>query len=280
VPACLAAGLAGQVLYLNLIFETRHSLLFVIPTPGSLTRLWDLAVTGMHEANVYTAPAPVLPGLLLPAAGGVGITAVLADLIAVRLRSTALAGLPLLVLLGAPVMLNVGHDQVVMGLVFCLGAAGYLATLAAGGRASADAAALAMAVPVGLASIALALCAPLLLPAVHLSQLFSPGASAGTLTETVAQLHESRPTVVFSYTTTASPSLQQNDPQYFRQYVFDTLGDAGWQVASYPAGMAQAGSIPSPPLPYPAIQVTAPGRWLAGQDRMVYSTTSSPAGQT
>ena len=140
MPACLAAGLAGQVLYLNLIFETRHSLLFVIPTPGSLTRLWDLAVTGMHEANVYTAPAPVLPGLLLPAAGGVGITAVLADLIAVRLRSTALAGLPLLVLLGAPVMLNAGHDQVVMGLVFCLGAAGYLATLAAGGRASADAA--------------------------------------------------------------------------------------------------------------------------------------------
>ena len=91
VPACLAAGLAGQVLYLNLIFETRHSLLFVIPAPGSLTRLWDLAVTGMHEANMYTAPAPDLPGLLLPAVGGVGITAVLADLIAVRHRYRRIA---------------------------------------------------------------------------------------------------------------------------------------------------------------------------------------------
>ena len=69
VPACLAAGLAGLVLYFNLIFETRHSLLFVIPTPGSLTRMWDLAGTGMHEANVYTAPAQDLPGLLLLAAG-------------------------------------------------------------------------------------------------------------------------------------------------------------------------------------------------------------------
>src|SRR4030081_2272835 len=42
VPACLAASVAGLVLYLNLIFEVRHSLLLVIPTPGSLARLWDL----------------------------------------------------------------------------------------------------------------------------------------------------------------------------------------------------------------------------------------------
>jgi TgpA N-terminal domain len=111
------------------------------------------------RANVYTAPAPDLPGLSLLAVGGVGITAVLADLIAVRLRSTALAGLPLLALLGVPVMLNAGHDQVVTELVFCLGAASYLATLAVGGRAGTDAAALAMAVPVGLTSIVLALCA-------------------------------------------------------------------------------------------------------------------------
>ena len=33
VPVCLAASLAGLLLYLNLIFEARHSLLRVIPTP-------------------------------------------------------------------------------------------------------------------------------------------------------------------------------------------------------------------------------------------------------
>jgi transglutaminase-like putative cysteine protease len=310
VPACLAAGLAGLMLYLNLIFETRHSLLFAIPTPGSLTRLLDLAGTGMDQANVHAAPAPDLPGLLLLAAGGVGITAVLTDLTAVRLRLPALAGLPLLVLLSVPVMSDGGHHQFVTVPVFCLAAAGYLATLAVGGRASADAAALAMAVPVGLTSIVLALCAPVLLPAVPLSQPLSPSASAGTVTLTMAQLHEGRPTVVFSYTTTASPRLQRSDPQYFQQYVFDTLGEAGWQVTSYPAGTAQSGSIPMPPgltdlsaaqavtttvtttrdfpatdpvflpLPYPAVQATAPGRWQADQDLMVYSTTSSLAGQT
>src|SRR6266699_114715 len=134
VPACLVASVAGLVLYLNLIVEVRHSLLLVIPTPGSLTRLWDLAGTGIHDANRYAPPAPNLPGLLLLAAGGVGITAVLADLIAVRLRSTALAGLPLLILFTVPVMMNAPHNQLTTGLVFCLSGAGYLAMLSAYGR--------------------------------------------------------------------------------------------------------------------------------------------------
>jgi TgpA N-terminal domain len=239
VPACLAAGLAGLGLYLNLIFEARHSLLLVIPTPGSLTRLWDLAGTGMHEANLYTGPARDLPGLLLLAAGGIGITAVLADLIAVRLRFTALTGLPLLVLPSVPVMVNAGHDLFVTGLVFCLGAAGYLATLAAAGRAGADGAALAMAVPVGLTGIALALCSPLLLPAVSLGQLLSPSASTGPLTQTMAQLHKSRPTVVSSYTTSAPPRLQRSDPRYFQQYAVDTLDDAGSPTARTAADPAR-----------------------------------------
>ena len=34
------------------------------------------------------------------------------------------------------------------------------------------------------------------------------------------------------------------------------------------------------PLPYPAIQVSAPGKWLADPDLMVYSTSDSIAGQS
>src|ERR1700736_1596322 len=134
VAVCLAASVAGLLLYLNLVFEARHSLLFVLPTQASLTRLWDLAGTGIDDANRYAPQVPNLPGLLLLAAGGVGITAVLADLIAVRLRSTALAGLPLLVLFTVPVMMNASHNQFTTGLVFCLGGAGYLAMLSADGR--------------------------------------------------------------------------------------------------------------------------------------------------
>jgi transglutaminase-like putative cysteine protease len=368
VPACLAASVAGLLLYLNLVFEARHSLLFVIPTPGSLTRLWDLAGTGMNEANRYAPPAPNLPGLLLLAAGGIGITAVATDLIAVRLRSTALAGLPLLVLFTVPVMMNASHDQFTTGLAFCLGGAGYLAMLSADGRerirvwgrlislwrsaprysavldrdgrsgeprrvrgrreSGPDTRALAAAGRrVGLASIVLALCAPLLLPGLHPSKLFSSGPGIGgnggggdgqflslpgALAQTVAQLHEGRPSTVLTYTTSASTAQQDSDAEYFRQYVFDSLGDTGWQVNDYTANAVGTGSIPDPegltnttsaqtvtttvtasrnfpspdaqptflPLPYPAIQVDAPGKWLADPDLMVYSTSDSIAGRS
>ena len=278
--ACLAGGVAGLLLYLNLVFEARHSLLFVIPTPGSLSRLWDLAGTGIDEANRYAPPVPNLTGLLLLAAGGVGITALLADLIAVRLRSTALAGLPLLVLFSVPVMMNASHDQFVTGLVFCLGGAGYLAMLSADGRErirvwghlvslwrsaprpglGPDTRALAAAGRrVGLASIVLALCAPLLLPGLHPSKLFSSGPGIGgngeggiglslslpsALAETITQLREGRPSTVFTYTTSASQAQQGNDAEYFTQYVFDTLAEGGWQVDGQ-AGRCLVGRAPN-----------------------------------
>src|ERR1700746_571487 len=134
VSVCLAAALVGLLLYLNLVFEARHSLLLVVPTPDSLSRLWHLAGTGLHDANRYAPPAPNRPGLLLLAVGGVGITAILTDLIAVRLRSTALAGLPLLVLFTVPVTMNAQHQSIGTLVVFCLGTVGYLARLSADGR--------------------------------------------------------------------------------------------------------------------------------------------------
>jgi transglutaminase-like putative cysteine protease len=372
VSVCLAAGLVGLLLYLNLIFEVRHSLLLVIPTPGSLSRLWHLAGTGLHDANRYAPPAPDRPGLLLLVAGGVGITAVLTDLIAVRLRSTALAGLPLLVLFTVPVTMNAPHSQLTTVLVFCLSGAGYLAMLSADGREKIrvwgrlvslwrsaprygrapggtfddagsdgrgldgrrerrpgpDTRALAAAGRrVGLASIVLALCAPLFVPGLHASKLFSSGPGIGgtggggggqsltlpsALNQAVSQLHESQPRALFTYTTNATQSQQANVAGYFRQYVFDSLGDKGWKVDNWAARSVPVSSIPgltglsgltapqtvrtivragkdfrSPgtqptflPLPYPAIQVTAPGKWLVDPDRMVYSTSDSIADQT
>jgi transglutaminase-like putative cysteine protease len=385
VAVCLTAGVASLLLYLNLVFEARHSLLLVIPTLASVTSLWHLAGTGFNDANRYAPPVPNLPGLLLLTVAGVGITAVLTDLIAVRLRSTALAGLPLLVLFTVPVMLNAPHSQLVTGLVFCLGGAGYLAMLSADGRerirvwgrlvslwrsgswsdaaaypggaaypgAAADPAgagaagtgevasrihgpgpgpdtrALAAAGRrVGLASIVLALCVPLLVPGLHPNKLFSSGPGIGgtgtgtgalalpsTLSQAVNQLRDTHPSVEFSYTTTASASMQSNDAQYFRQYVFDTLADGtGWEVTGYTGGAVPAESTPmlepqgltdvsSPPrvetvvtasknfttvgsqptflpLVYPVSQFRAPGKWLADTDLMVYSTNSSIAGQS
>jgi len=363
VSVCLAASLAGLLLYLNLVFEARHSLLLVIPTPNSLSRLWHLAGAGTHDANRYAPPAPNLPGLLLLAASGVGITAVLTDLIAVRLRSAALAGLPLLVLFTVPVTMNASHDQLTSAVVFCLSGLGYLAMLSADGRerirvwgrlvslwrtaprygrarddgngppdggrrSGPDTRALAAAGRrVGVASIVLALCAPLFVPGLHASKLFSSGPGIGgqggsgdsqslslpsALSQAIEQLHESQPRTVFTYTTNATQAQQASDAEYFRQYAFDTLGDSGWLVDNYAARSVPVSSIPGPPgltdatgvqtvrtsvtvgkdlrasssqptflpLPYPAIQVSAPGKWLADPDLMVYSTSDSIAEQS
>ncbi len=350
VPVCLAAGVAGLLLYLNLVFEARHSLLLVIPTPASVSSLWDLVGTGFNDASRYAPPVPNLPGLLLLTVAGVGITAVLTDLIAVRLRSAALAGLPLLVLFTVPVTVNAPHSQLATGLVFCLSGAGYLAMLSADGRErirvwgrlvslwrgsggtasrthGPDTRALAAAGRrVGLASIVLALCAPLLVPGLHPSKLFSSGPGIGgtgtgagalslpsTLGQAVNQLRDTHPSVEFTYTTTASASMQSNDAQYFRQYVFDSLADGiGWEVTGYADGAGPVSSIPQPqglsdlsspplvktsitasknfsavgsqptflPLVYPATQVDVPGAWLSDLDLMVYSTRNSIADQS
>src|SRR6185437_10218380 len=161
-----------------------------------------------------------LPVSVCLAAGLVGLLLYLNLVFAVRLRSTALAGLPLLVLFTVPVTMNAPHSQLTTVLVFCLSGAGYLAMLSADGRErirvwgrlvslwrsaprygrtpggtfdgagsdgrgldgrgerrpGPDTRALAAAGRrVGLASIVLALCAPLIVPGLHASKLFSSG---------------------------------------------------------------------------------------------------------
>jgi transglutaminase-like putative cysteine protease len=177
---------------------------------------------------------------------------------------------------------------------------------------------------VGLASIALALCAPLIVPGLHASKLFSSGPGIGgrggsgsgqslslsnALNQAVTQLHESQPRTMFTYTTNATQAQQVNDAQYFRQYVFDTLGNSGWKADNYAARSVPVSSIQPPeglsdtttiqtirttvtvgkdfrspssqptflPLPYPAIQVSAPGKWLADPALMVYSPSDTIA---
>jgi transglutaminase-like putative cysteine protease len=362
VPICLAVSVLGQLYYLDVLFETHHCLLRFIPTPASVRVLWDLAGTGITDAHKFAPPTQQTPGLVLLAAGGIGITAVLTDLIAVRLRSAALAGLPLLVLFIVPVTMNAPSGEGTV-IVFSLGTVGYLAMLSADGRerirvwgrlvslwrsgpphetagrrgpgrpgpsadggpgAGPDTRALAAAGRrVGLASVVLALSIPLIVPGLHPSRPFATGPGIGgnapgpggaalpdALAQTLAQLRETHPTPVLTYTTSASPALQRDDAQYLQQRVLDTLGDpgTGWEVTNSYAGAAQATAIPSPPgltvfsaaplvtttvttvakgvlasssaptflpVPYPAARVNISGIWLIDPDFMVYSATDS-----
>jgi transglutaminase-like putative cysteine protease len=294
VPLCLAASLVSLLLYLNLVFEAGRSVLGLIPTPDSLSGLLSLVGTGMTDANKYAPPVPNLHSLLVLATGGIGITAALTDLIAVRLRSTALAGLPLLVLFSVPVMMNAPRSGLGTVVIFLMAGAGYLAMLSADGRerirvwgrlvslwrsgtarradgprwsptaeTGPDTRALAAAGRrVGLASMVLALCAPLLIPGLHASKLLSSGPGIGgtggsggpglgglpgVLSQTIDALRDKHPSVVLTYTTNAPQSLQARDSQYLRQYVFDTLTDSGWVASNYAADATQVTSIPAAP---------------------------------
>ncbi len=320
VIVCLAISLLGLLLYLNLVFEARHSWIGFIPTPGSVSRLLRLAGTGFTDSRKYAPAVQELPALVLLSTAGIGLVAIMTDLIAVRLRSTALAGLPLLVLFTVPVAINAPHSQLSTGIIFCLGTAGYLAMLSADGRerirvwgrlvslwrtgwqrestaynvsayngsrsggaagadgsgapagrgrgrgtrdesrAGPDTRALAAAGRrVGLWSVLLALCVPLLLPGLHPSKLFTSGpgiggtggaggASAGlpdALLQIATQLQDKTPTQVLTYTTTATSNVQTFDPQYLREASYDTLTDKGW-MPDYQTGTAQLGTLPAP----------------------------------
>ena len=131
---CLLAALGGLLLYLNLVYEAKLSFLHLFPTGASLAGLWRLGVQGLNDTQRYASPVPPLHGIVLLATAGIGLVAVLTDLIAVRLRRCALAGLPLLVLFSVPVASGAGKNTAGDAVVFCLGMAGYLALLSADGR--------------------------------------------------------------------------------------------------------------------------------------------------
>jgi transglutaminase-like putative cysteine protease len=271
VPVTLLAGVLALLLYLNLVFANARSLYHLLPTPGSLAALVHTAGQGFSQASRYAPPVPELRGMVLLAAAGIGIAALLTDLIAVRLGSAALAGLPLLLLFTEPFTLSVSRGFAGTTVAFIVGVAGYLALLSSEGRdriraweqANAseryapDTRPLAAAGRrVGTVSVLLALCVPLFIPGLHVTRLFGgqpgiggkPGngspAGPGFPNPNVQlsqELKEGKPSTVLSYTST--------NPDYLRLYALDKLTDnAGWQLFAQPESLAPVSPrLPAPP---------------------------------
>lgn len=130
-PVGLLFGLAALFLYLDLVFAGGEAWLGVVPSPESVRRLGELADEGWRAANRYAAPVPLVPGIAMLAAAGIGLVAVLVDLLAVRLRRAAPAGLPLLAMYSVPAAIR---DDGVGWLAFGIGAFGFLALLMADAR--------------------------------------------------------------------------------------------------------------------------------------------------
>jgi transglutaminase-like putative cysteine protease len=267
--ATLITYLASQLIYINLVFAPGASNAGVIPTTASLRHLGTLVSQGLGE-RIYAPPVPGRPGAVMLAAAGIGLMAVAADLLAVRLRSPAIAGLPLLALFSVPITTSAKQGAVGAAVAFCLAITGYLAVLAADGRdrlriwgrlvtlwqtgraddehvRGPDTRALAASGRrIGLAAICVAIFIPLLVPGLKIHKLFNghgtaTGGSGGhgvslpsPLVQLRGQLLPGRHVPVLTYSTNSPDPADQ----YIQVYVLNFDPKAGqWTLAASSGGV-------------------------------------------
>ena len=199
-------------------------------TIASVRHLGVLLQQAMTESH-FAPPVQPVPGIVLVTAGGIGIIAAVTDLIAVRLRSPAIAGLPLLILFSVPITTSARESGVPEGLAFFLGVAGFLILLATdsrerlrfwgrlvtvwrdsgpgeAGEGPNTTALSASGRRVGVAAICAAIVVPLVVPTLHVSSLFRRDGGSGNGPGTVLsnpllkmddELRLTRPRPVLSY---------------------------------------------------------------------------------
>ena len=287
IPAilCFLAALGAELLYLNAVFAGRQSWAGLVPTGASMHRLQVLLHQAMDETHKYAPPVPARPGITLLTVAGIGLVAILTDVLAVRLHRPAIAGLPLLVLFCVPLTTDARPGAVGGTLVFCAGMVGYLGLLSADGRhrlrlwgrlihpwqddadsQGPDVKPLAAAGRrIGSAAVVLALALPLLIPGLKAHRLFpgdgngkGGGGSHGKISFPKpldllnTDLREPRPVSVLTYHTT------DGTPPYLQVYVLGNLTTNAWTLGQAPAttGLTSKGLMP--PVPGMASNATGP----------------------
>ncbi|WP_035857070.1 transglutaminaseTgpA domain-containing protein [Cryptosporangium arvum] len=120
-------GALAVLLYTTIVFG-HDRFLGVIPTPATIVGLRADVSNAFADIAELAAPVPARPGILLLTVGGVGLVAILVDVLASVLGRAALAGLPLLGLYTVPVAVD--RDGIGW-LPFALGAGGFCWLLAA-----------------------------------------------------------------------------------------------------------------------------------------------------
>jgi hypothetical protein len=117
------AMLGGLLLLLTISFPSGGEFARFIPTKATFLHFNDLLVAAGEHIRSEATPVPDRPGLLLLMTIGIGIVALLVDILAVGLRRPALAGLPMLALYSVPVAVIPEGLSV---LPFIFAAAGYI----------------------------------------------------------------------------------------------------------------------------------------------------------
>ncbi|RAY16537.1 transglutaminase [Actinomadura craniellae] len=276
----LLAGLAALHLYLTARFAAGEAFLGVVPTPSSLYALAELVETGWAEANKYAAPVPLVPGLSLLVTAGVGAVALMVDLLAVRLRRAAPAGLPLLAMYSVPAAVR---EESLGWPAFALGAGGFLALLLADSREQVggwgrpvpsrfrmgattgerlDSSALAVTGRrLGGVAIVVAVLVPMIVPGIQRDGMFGLGGDDGgggaqtvttpdPLVSLKRELVEQDDAVVLTYRTDDPEVAAGGRPEYLRLYALDRFDGDRWTYSELRSSATdRVRDRPLPPAP-------------------------------
>jgi len=117
------AGVIAVVVVVTLISVRDHAILGLIPGPAAWQQYGQLLSDAGDDIQNLGIPVRSDPGLLMLTTAGVGLVAVLVDLLAVGLRRPAAAGLPMLAVYAVPVAIDL---KSVSFIPFAIGAAGFL----------------------------------------------------------------------------------------------------------------------------------------------------------
>ena len=214
------AAFVAAVVVITVGFAPGTGIVWVIPTVDTFEALRKLEAAGIGSIAAQETPAQADPGILYLLCLGVAAIAVALDVIAFTLRTRALVGAPLLVLLLVPSLVDSSLSD---PLFFVLTAAAYLAILLVGSRRSTRR----TAVGIGGVALVAALIVPLGMPAVQ-----STGATNGTggavttginpILNMGSDLRRGDPRLALTYTSS------QPGGQYLRLTALDDFSGAAW----------------------------------------------------
>jgi len=269
VPLVIAVQFLTLVLVVTALFARDAAVAGLLPGPEALAQLVDLKDEGLDVVRHDGPPVPSGRGIVLLVTLGLGVVALVVDVIAVSLRRPAVAGLPLLLVYCVPAAVLPGG----LGWIwFVIGGLGYLGLVGADagdrirgwgrvlGSPGADGRALggplSGARRIGVTALAVAVTLPAFVPGLG-ERLLTSGSGSGTGTgpgnrtvsvvNPILQLRDNlgqrADTVVITYRTSAA------SPEPMRIVTVDDFTGDAWQPRTASLSDTQRVDTGMPPPP-------------------------------
>lgn len=274
--AVLATQSLAILGWLGFLVASDAARLGVLPSRAWAQELADTYADGITTVQAFAAPVPLDDGTLLLLVGGVGLTALAVDALAVTARMVPLAGVPIAIMHAVAMATTPGGPSV---WAFLAAAAGYLLLLAADGReraqrwgrplgatttssavAGSRATSLsAVGIPLAVGSLALAVAGSAVLPEGGVA-IFGNGVgggdSGGTTIRTENPIVDLRRDLVRPDNVEVIRFTSTSPPEYLRLLTLDVYDGEVWRTSDRPVPEDNrvSGGMPNPPGLSPEIE--------------------------